>query len=46
MAKQVIGIGTIVNDGTGDSLRVGADKTNDNFLESYLLHIKQSDIGC
>ena len=35
MAKQVIGIGTIVNDGTGDSLRVGADKTNDNFLEIY-----------
>jgi len=35
MAKQVIGIGALPNDGTGDSLRVGMDKVNDNFTENY-----------
>lgn len=35
MAKQVLQIGTVPNDGTGDTLRVGADKVNDNFNEIY-----------
>ena len=35
MAKQTIGIGTTPNDGTGDTIRVGADKINDNFDELY-----------
>ena len=35
MAKQAIGIGTTANDGTGDTLRVAFDKTNDNFNEVY-----------
>ena len=35
MAKQVIGIGTVANDGTGDTLRVSMDKVNDNFTEVY-----------
>ena len=35
MAKQAVGIGTTANDGTGDTLRVGADKINDNFDEIY-----------
>jgi len=35
MAKQLIGIGSSANDGTGDNLRVGADKVNDNFTEIY-----------
>jgi len=35
MAKQVIGIGTTANDGTGDPLREAMDKTNDNFTELY-----------
>ena len=35
MAKQLIGIGSSANDGTGDNLRVGADKVNDNFNEIY-----------
>lgn len=35
MAKQVIGIGTTANDGTGDPLRTAFDKTNDNFTELY-----------
>ena len=35
MAKQTINLGTVANDGTGDSLRVGGDKINDNFTEIY-----------
>ena len=36
MAKQVIGIGTVANDGTGDPLRTAMDKVNDNFDELYV----------
>ncbi len=35
MAKQSIGLGSTANDGSGDSLRVGGDKINDNFDEIY-----------
>tara|TARA_R110001606_G_scaffold256000_1_gene404118 strand:+ start:1481 stop:1915 length:435 start_codon:yes stop_codon:yes gene_type:complete len=35
MAKQVIGIGTTANDGTGDQVRVAFDKANQNFTELY-----------
>ena len=35
MAKQSIGLGTTANDGTGDTVRVGGDKVNDNFTELY-----------
>ena len=35
MAKQTINLGTVANDDTGDSLRVGGDKINDNFNEIY-----------
>jgi hypothetical protein len=35
MAKQIIGIGSAANDNTGDTLRVGGDKINDNFNEIY-----------
>lgn len=35
MAKQVIGIGSTANDGTGDTLRDAFDKVNDNFNEVY-----------
>ena len=35
MAKQAIGVGSIANDGTGDSLRSGAIKINANFDELY-----------
>ena len=35
MAKQSIGLGSTANDGTGDNLRVGGDKVNDNFDEIY-----------
>lgn len=32
MSIQTIGIGAAANDGTGDELRTGFDKVNDNFL--------------
>ena len=35
MAKQSLGLGTAANDNTGDTLRVGGDKLNDNFNEIY-----------
>ena len=35
MAKSTINIGSAANDGTGDSLREGANKVNSNFNEIY-----------
>jgi hypothetical protein len=35
MAQQTIGIGSVVNDGTGDALRTAFTKTNANFTELY-----------
>ena len=35
MAKKIINTGTTDNDGTGDSLKAGAGKINDNFTEIY-----------
>ena len=37
MSYQSIGLGTVADDGTGDTLRVGGDKVNDNFVEIYTL---------
>ena len=37
MAYQAIGLGSTADDGTGDTLRVGGDKANDNFVELYTL---------
>lgn len=35
MARQSISVGSQPNDGTGDSLRTGAQKVNSNFTEMY-----------
>ncbi|OUW99533.1 MAG: baseplate wedge protein [Flavobacteriales bacterium TMED228] len=35
MAKQSLNLGTVPNDNTGDTLRGGGDKINDNFNELY-----------
>jgi hypothetical protein len=35
MAQQTINIGTVANDGTGDTPRSSFDKTNQNFTELY-----------
>tara|TARA_B110000902_G_scaffold65271_1_gene77571 strand:- start:703 stop:1644 length:942 start_codon:yes stop_codon:yes gene_type:complete len=37
MGYQAIGIGSSAGDGTGDSIRDGGDKVNDNFVEIYTL---------
>ena len=37
MPKQTIFRGSVANDGTGDNLRFGAEKINDNFTELYTL---------
>ena len=37
MAFQSIGLGSTADDGTGDTIRVGGDKINDNFTEVYTL---------
>lgn len=39
MDKQTINIGTVANDGTGDSLRDAMDKVNDNFTELYTVSV-------
>ena len=35
MAYHSLGLGSSANDGTGDDLRTGGDKINDNFVEIY-----------
>ena len=37
MAFQSIGLGSTADNGTGDTIRVGGDKINDNFTEIYTL---------
>ena len=37
MAYQALGLGTTIGDGTGDTIRDGGDKINDNFVEIYTL---------
>jgi len=45
MAKQIVNIGTVANDGTGDPLRDAFDKINDNFTELYQALGDDSDLG-
>jgi hypothetical protein len=35
MARQIINVGAVANDGTGDALRFAFTKTNENFAELY-----------
>ena len=35
MAQQIIAVGAIANNGSGDPLRTAFNKTNDNFTELY-----------
>lgn len=44
MAKQTIGLGAAANDATGDTLRTGGDKINDNFDEIYATLGNQSTL--
>jgi Bacteriophage T4 gp9/10-like protein. len=45
MAQQTINLGTVANDGTGDTLRDAGDKINDNFTELYGLASPPFSIG-
>ena len=46
MGKQSLGLGTSANDNTGDTLRVGGDKINDNFNEIYSALGNGSTFNC
>ena len=35
MAIKFVGVGSATNDGTGDNIRVGGQKINNNFSEIY-----------
>lgn len=35
MAREIINVGTVANDGTGDPLRTAYEKCNNNFAELY-----------
>lgn len=35
MSQLIINVGTTANDGTGDTLRLSQQKSNDNFTELY-----------
>jgi hypothetical protein len=37
MAREIINVGTLANDGTGDTLRTLGNKVNNNFTELYTL---------
>jgi len=45
MSKQLINVGTIINDGTGDTLRSGALKVNENFNELYTALTKDNNLS-
>lgn len=38
--QQTVNIGTLPNDNTGDTLRAGMDKVNDNFTELYDISVE------
>lgn len=43
MTQQVINIGALPNDGTGDTIRVAYTKINQNFTEVYGAIVNGSD---
>jgi len=45
MTQSTINVGTIGNDGTGDSIRIAGAKVNNNFTELYATSAVQSHIG-
>ena len=45
MALQSLNIGSVANDGSGDTLRAGGDKINDNFSEIYTTLGDGSSLG-
>ena len=45
MAKQSLNLGAAANDNTGDTLRAGGGKINDNFTELYTTLGNGADIN-
>ena len=45
MSKQSLNLGSAANDNTGDTLRAGGDKINDNFNEIYAAIGNSTDLG-
>ena len=45
MSKQSLNLGSSANDTTGDTLRAGGDKINDNFNEIYAAIGNSTDLG-
>lgn len=45
MTKQLVNLGSVPNDGTGDPLRTSFDKTNDNFNEIYTIFGNGTTLG-
>lgn len=47
MTKQIIGIGTVPNDGSGDTIRAAFTKVNSNFTELYTgnINLKTNSYG-
>ena len=44
MAQELINIGALADDGTGDTIRNAGRKINANFAEFFALPVVQSDI--
>ena len=45
MAQEVINIGALADDGTGDTIRGSGIKINNNFTELYATPFAQTSIG-
>lgn len=45
MAQETLNLGTVANDGTGDDLRSGGTKINNNFTELYTDKANTSDLA-
>ena len=41
MAKQIVNVGVLPNDGQGDNLRAGATKLNNNFKNYFKIMVLQ-----
>lgn len=45
MSQQIINIGTLPNDGTGDPLRTAYGKINDNFNELFTVMVNNTGVS-
>jgi len=45
MAQELINLGALADDGTGDTIRATGIKINNNFIELYALPFAQTSLG-